>query len=108
MQIHTDIVDKQKILGARELCRVTRVRSAVSVLSHDTAVQSWEAPCFANCHIQYADRLVYVSVRDICSSVCVTKLEAYVGSCTCNLRNSLPASWQFQIFFQQEIQISNY
>ena len=100
MQIDwTDIVDKQKIGGARELCRVTlRVRFAVSVLSHDTAVQSWEAlgslPCFANCHSMRSAAIPVCDLR----SVCVTELEAYIGSSTCNMRNSVAARWPFQIF----------
>ena len=45
MQIHRTQISwtNRRFFGARELCRVTRrVRSAVSVLSHDTAAQSWE------------------------------------------------------------------
>ena len=49
--MHTDIVDKQKIPAGWDFCRVTRDRLAVSVLSHATALWSWEPaiePCFAS------------------------------------------------------------
>ena len=92
----TDIVDKQKIGGARELCRATLgVRSAVSVLSHDTAVQSWEARQPAMfCKLPDSMRSaigVYVIY-----AVCVCNRVG--GTCTCNLRNSVAARWPFQIF----------
>ena len=85
-----------------------RVRSAVSVLSHDTAVQSWEAlgslPCFANCHSMRSAAIPVFDLR----SVCVTELEAYIGSSTCNMRNSVAARWPCQIFsFGIYFQLSN-
>ena len=71
-------------------------RSLVSVLSHDTSLgKRASLPCFANCRFN-----AQCSARCVCDlrSVCATELEAYIGDCTCNLRNSVAARWPFQIF----------
>ena len=69
---------------------VVQIPGFRSLTRHGSSVLGSEPACHV---LQIAD-----SMRSAALGVCATELEAFIGDCTCNLRNSVAARWPFQIF----------
>ena len=85
---------------------VVQIPGFRSLTRHGSSVLGSEPACHV---LQIADsmRSAAIGVCDL-RSVCATELEAYIGDCTCNLRNSVAARWPCQIFsFGIYFQLSN-